>query len=161
MLCSGSPSRIISVTALDARSLRRNLDDLNRGLLSLINAALPLGFAAPLADEASQLRVDLADLYFFLYTYVEKMQNAWFNHEDFNQFTKDPSENLVLHHPSDGARLERFAGHVDRVSRALQKLDEVLVFLCESFLIDHGPVSLQPPFSRMLSRYFNHCLDVS
>jgi len=140
------------------------LDDLNRGLLSLINAALPLGFAAPLADEASQLRVHLTDLYFFLYTYVEKMQDAWFNHEDFDQFTKDPSANLVLHRSSDDARHEsfpNFAGHVDTVSHTLQSLDEVLVFPCESFLTDHIPVSLQPPFSRMLGRYFNHCLDVS
>lgn len=106
----------------------RNLKVLNRGLISLINAARPLGFATALAKQASQLRDDITDLYFFIHGYVVQMQDAWFNHRDFNQFTKTPSANLVLHHPYNRASVEPFfMGHVDRVASALERLDKVLL----------------------------------
>jgi hypothetical protein len=135
------------------------LDVLNRGLLSLINAARPLGFATALANQASLLRGDLADLYFFIRHYIDKMQKAWFDHKDFDQFTKTPSANLVLHHPYGSARLGSLRGHIDRVSYALASFDKVLLIPCESFLADHSFFSLQPLLSRMpVTQYLNHYL---
>lgn len=104
------------------------MEVLNRGLLSLINAARALGFATPFVNEASRLRDAIADLYFFIQLTVVRMQYAWFNHEDFNQFTIARSANLVLHHSLDRARTGEFTEHVDRVSRALERLDEVMPF---------------------------------
>ena len=110
--------------------IRRNLGDLNQGLLSFADTARPLQFATLLANETIQLRDDLNNLHLFIYTYIEKMQEAWFDREDFNQFTKDPFAVLILHHPSsDRPKPEKFTftEHVDRVSEALGRLDEVLV----------------------------------
>jgi len=107
------------------------LYDFNQGLLSFTSTARSLWFATLLANETTQLRDELNDLHLFIYTYIVKMQEAWFDREDFNQFTKSPFAVLVLHHPSgDRPKLEKptFTKHVDRISEALGRLDEVLIF---------------------------------
>jgi hypothetical protein len=141
----------------------RNMEVLNRGLLSLVNAARALGFATPFVNEASRLRDDFTNLYFFIQTTVMKMQDAWFDHGDFDQFTIARSANLVLHHSLNRAREGRFTEHVDRVSGALERLDQVLLSPSGSSLTDWSLISLRFLFSRMLvhRQLFCHCSTLS
>ena len=105
--------------------------DLDSALLSFITATRPLGTTMP--KQASHLRKHLADLYFYIYEQMVKMQDAWFFDERFEQFKANVTHpthlvfNFAFGPGNPEVELSKVSADIHDV---LKDLEKVLLFHC-------------------------------